>query len=564
MDDAVKITNEVSTRRASFNDLFTRMDSDFDRWAMRKKGYPTDYNLLTKTFTGTHETDIDVITNDPRTFCDSVQAILTASERQIAVRMAEAEGEDKREDIGKLERLLSFAFEKADERLVRIQLPPLKDSLVWYSMLRGWLAGRFLVYKDGKDVIFDFLPYDPRWLVYQVGTNGLLWSAYTYFASAGELEDEYGKEQKGKAWYKPWEKKKDNYEVIDYWRYEGEGKVSNGIICEKNFLHKETYDMLSMPILIAPVATRPPIWGGSGNEMGGYGESILAPNRDIDDLLNELGSMWATHANLLAKQPTINYYDDQGIQLKDTAYIAEMVLNLPVAHNKLEPTPLKEISPTLVNLVNWLDSKRVRGSLPDIDIGRPPPSGTLYNLVQETSNRVFNPQLRNLSSFYADICRLTEEQLLTNKLKVNVKIEQKRKYYETEVKPVDLKRPHIIKVEYTARTPWTQLDTYQVADMAKRLGLPDGFIQEHILKLPDPKGLGDLSAIEMAEHSPKLAMLRAWVALRKAGRDEEAATLEEDMGRLAMQEDIDAGQMETSPIGAGETGEAERTISPPA
>jgi len=311
-----------------------------------------------------------------------------------------------------------------------------------------------------------------------------------------------------------------------------------------------------MPILIAPVGISPPLIAGSDNLIKMFGDSIYAPNRGAYATRNRFNSMWATQANLLAKQPTLNYYDEQGKQLKTTPYLAEAVLNLPAGHNKLEESPMKEISPTLVNLSDMLEREIERGSLPYVGVGTPPQSGTLQGIVQEARNIVFNPQLRLLSYFYADILRLVEEQLLSGKIKVDVKIEQKRKYYETEVKPVDLRKPHIIKVEFTARTPWTQLDTYQIADMAKRLGLPDGFIQEHILKLPDPKGLGDLSAIEMAEHSPKLAMVRAIDALIKAGRTEEAQQLMRDMYNMEMQEEMSARQMETPPVGAGEAGEA--------
>lgn len=566
MEDAVKITKDVKDKTdITFKDRNDRMDKDFVRWNIKRQGLKGSYEYMTSLKSKARDTDIELVSNAPRTYSDDVQSILSSSERQIIVRMAEAEGEDKREKIGKLERLLEYAFEKADEHLINLLQPTFKESSVWYSIVRGWIAGRFLVYKD-KEVIFDFLPYDPRWLVYQIGANGLLWTAYTTSHSAEELEDEYGKMIKKRPWYKPWTKEKKSYDLIDRWKYEGERKISNTIICENEFLKEpEIYDMKSMPVLIAPVATRPPIRGE--NAMEGYGDSIFAPNRGIDDLLNKMGTLWASHANLLAHQPVINLYDEQGIQLKTTAYLAEAVLNLPKGHNELVPAPMKEISPTLVNLVNWLDSMRVRGSLPDIDIGKPPPSGTLYNLVQETSNRVFNPQLRNLNSFYSNACRLIEEQLLAGGVggkkigKVEIKGIRKNEYYETEITPVDLKSPHIIKVEFTARTPWQQLDTYQIADMAKRLGLPDGFIQEYILKLPDPKGLGDLSAIEMAEHSPKLAIVRAIQALMKVGRMEEAEQLMQDMYNMQMQEESGGEMGEPPPVASREASETARAIS---
>lgn len=529
-EDATEITKKVETREGDFEARNTRMDSDFERWNLTEKGLPTDYDITTKALTGAHETDVEIVSNDLRTYSDNVQAILSDAEMQIFVRMAEAEGEDKRDDIGKLERLFRFALAMADERLRRMLLPPLRESLIWYSLVRGWVAGRFLIWKDtSRNAIFDFLSLDPRWLTYEVGSEGLMWTGYKTFRPGAALKAEYNHDAKDK---------EDN-PVIDYWKQLEKGKISNAVICDETFLYgPKTYDMLSFPILVTPVATRPPITGSTGSEKGGYGDSIFAPARSINEIRNRFASIVATHANLLAKQPVINYYGKKGIQLKDTVYLAEAVLNLPAGENKLEPAPMKEISPTVVSIMNWLSEQMERATLPNIPVTTPPPSGTLYNLVQEAGNRVFNPQLKNLSYFYADILRLTEEQLVSNKIKVDVRQEEKRKYFEVQVTPVDLKKPHMIKVEFTARTPWTQLDTYQIADMAKRLGLPDAFIHEYILKLPDPKGLGDLSAIELFEHSPKGAMLRAISALMKTGRQDEAEDIMRDLYAMAMAEEM--------------------------
>jgi len=576
MEEASKIATQVEKLESKyFWALHRRMDDDYIRW--QAKGAQMRGSFEHLPFAGAAGTDIKIVSNAPRTFCDNVQSILSSSERQIIVRMAQTQtGEDLREATAKLERLLDYAFYKADERLVNLLLPTLKESLVWYSIVRGWVAGRFLTYKEDGEVIFNFLPYDPRWLVYQKGGKGLLWTAYTTHRSASELEDEYGKEARKTPWYKPWTKEKDAYSVIDYWQYEDKNKISNAVICEKEFVKEpEEYKMKSMPVLIAPVATRPPIQGASSNEMEGYGESILAPNRGVDDLLNTLATMWASHANLLYRQPTLYYHDEEANPIQSTTFLAEGVFNIPLNHGRLEPSPLREISPTLVNLFQVLDSWRVRGSMPDIDIRQPPQSGTLQNLVQEAANRVFNPQLRNLNSFYENICRLVEEQLAEGGVggkrikKISARGILKSEYYEIDISPVDIKKPHTIKVEFIARTPWTQLENYQIADMAKRQGLPDAFIQEYILKLPSPKEIGDMAAIEMAEHSPKLAMVRAIQALMKAGRIDEAEQLMRDLYRMEMTEmqGAEVGQpvpSESPPVAGGEAGmEAEALVPPP-
>lgn len=561
MEDASEITTKVSTVMGNFKPRFDRQDEDFDRWSMRKAGARGSFEFQISMRSQARDTDIEIIGNDFRTFSDDVQSIISSSERQIRVRMAELEGDDKREEMGKLERLLEFAFEKADERLINLLLPTLKESLVWYSIVRGWVSARFIVYKSGKEVIFDFLPYDPRWLAYQVGASDLAWSGYTTSLSVDAVREIYGKagiEATSGTWWKPFTKKPDTLDIIDYWKDDGDGKKSNGIVCNGKFLKKLiTYNLDSMPVLIAPVATRPPVRGTLETEMEGYGDSIFAPNRRIGDLEDKLVSMWASHANLEFRQPLVNYRGDDGKEIKDTLHYPGGVINLPIGQNKLEEIPMKPISVTLVNLVNFAESKRIKGSQPDIDVGSPPASGTALNLVQEASNRVWNPQIRNLNSFYSNACRLIEEQLIAggvttdkkNRItKVKLEGEIKDKFYAVEVSSVDLKKPHIIKVEFTARTPWQQLDTWQMADMAKRQGLPDSWIHENILKLQDPKYIGALSAMELAEHSPKLAMLASIEAFMKYGQPEKAEQMMRDMFNMERQENAQTQTAENAAV----------------
>jgi len=534
-EDAKKITAKVKERETELKDTTTRMEEDFKMWNLESDAHAsTQKTGFVKPPDWVRDSDVNVVSNDPRTFSDQVQSTLSDAEMQIIIRMAETEGDDKRDDIAKLERLLYFALDMADRRLRKLLMPNFRESTIWFATINGWAIGRTLVYKPKSgEVVFDLLPMDARWFTYEVGADGFLWTAYKTFRSKDLLESE---------WKFNAPEKIDN-EVIDYWKHDGDGKFSNAVICNNKFIKEpKPYKMRSHPVIAVPVATRPPVSRTSKSDPGGYGDSIFAAMRAINRTRNRFASIAATHANLLSKQPIINYYDEQGTQLKTTVYLAGGVLNLPKEHNKLEPAPMEDLSPTVVQILGWLNEQMERASLPHIPVGSPPPSGTLYNLVQEAGNKVFNPQLKTLSYFYAETCRQIEEQLIDGNIAVDVKHEEKRKYFEVKVKPVDLKRPHITRVEFTARTPWTQFDTYQIADMAKRLGLPDAFIHEYILKLPDPKGLGDLSAIEIAEHSPKIAMVRAIQALMVVGRQDEAEQVMRDLYQLEISE-----QQQTAP-----------------
>ena len=509
MAEVKEIEKQVEQKEGDFNSRNTRMDNDFDMWKLIRSAYDRAIDAKTKK----HGSEIDIISNKPRTFCDNVQSILSSSEMQIQIRMAEAEGEDKREDMGKLERMFYFLLQRGYERLERILYPPLREQLIWYSLVRGWVAGKFLTYKAQGNVIPDYMAWDPRWVTYEVGKDDLLWTAYKTFRSKATLLSEYGYEEKpsiiGKLYQWILGKEEQDNVVIDYWKYEGENSITNTVVCGGITLKETTeYKLPSMPILIMPVATRPPVSGSSGvSEVEGYGEGILAPVRDIIGIRNRLVSMWASHGNLLFNQPLLHYKKSGGgSEIPQDVFFGEpgSVIDLVLDEDRIEASPMKEISPTLIDMLRWANSEIEEGTLPDISrIGTPPESGTRASLAQEAGNRVFNPQLRNLNRFYAGILRLIEEQLLINRISVDVKFEQKRKYYDYKVTPIDLKKSHKIEVEFTARTQYSQMYIASLADMLKRAGVPDSFLFEHIYKFPDPKGLQDQALIELYEHSPE-------------------------------------------------------------
>lgn len=521
------IRGKVEAREKQLSDLHKRMDADLDLWNLKQATYDK------------HKTAINITTNHPRTFADDIYAPLSRAEIQIIIRMAEAEGEDKREDIGKLERLFHFLLELADLRLRRMLLPPARDWIIWFFNIRGWASARVLIEKPTKEdtIISNFTPCDPRWMTWEVGKDDLLWGAYKTFRSRADLKASYGYEP-SQGFHFPWGQAKDSLPVIDHW--EGEpGKMVNTVVCgDATLLGPAPHNLPHNPFIIRQVATRPPIASTSGFDIEGFGDSLYAPNRAIYDLENRLYSIEATRANLMSKQPIINYYGLSGKLLDDTVMQAEAVLNLPEGENKLEPVPMKEIPMTLLDLSRAIGGMRERAELPRIDIGKPPPSGTLFNLVEQSGDKIFVPQLRALMDFYADVLYMMEEQLLMGKYKVKVKAEVDRKYYEAKVTPVDLKEPHIIKVEFTAKTLWRDMDALTVADMQKRLGLPDEFIWEKTLKLQDPKRLKKMAAVEVAEHSPKFALKEAFEALMEEGREEEANMVRGDIDRIAEMEGL--------------------------
>ncbi len=514
--DASEIEGLVTQKEGELSDLHNEMDEYYNLWDLKEVRYET------------HKTAINITSNRPKTFVNKTHSTLVSSERRISVLMAEEEGEDKRKEMGQLERLFHFALEKADERLTRLpEQTPLMDSLTWFSLVRALVAARILVYKTKKGVIFDFTSWDPRWVTWESGADGLVWANHKTFRSKADIKKSYGKDI-GDMLSAP---------ILDFW--EGEpGNYTNTIVCESVELSKKILKIPSIPILISPSGVGPPsLVLGTGN-IRHFCHSILAPDKATIPLENRLRSMWATHAKRLADQPLINYRKDGGIIIKETVGTPGTVLTLADGLNRLEASPMSEISPTLVSMVDSVSREVEEGTTPNIAFGPSFPSGTALNMALEAGNVVHNPQIRLLGTFYSNICRLIEEQLLALKLKVDVKTMMDKKYYEAEVKPIDLKRPHLIKVEFTARTPWTQMDTYQIAQMAIGVGLPKAFVYEHIVKIPDTNLIADLAALELYEHSPEGAMKRAVEVLMDRGYEFEAQKLVEKMNKMEIQEDM--------------------------
>lgn len=518
METAEEIKKKIDNTSEDFQQLRSRWDEIWQLWSLKKN--EGNYDIMTKAFQGQRETEVDFVSPAPRSYVDLVHSRLCNSERQIIIRLLEKEGEDKRDELSKLERLIAFAFDKADDKLIFQGEGPLLDFLIFTALLRGRMCVRTMVYELNGEIVFDLKPWDPYNVKYERGARGYSWITNTTYRSAEAIKDEYGKDVP---------KEKYN-EVIDYWKDTGD-VIENSVICGSEKLHEDSYKLDNFNVLYIPVPGVPAISTSQGITVF-HGDSILGPPMEIFKFENELISMWASHAKLLYKQPTINYLDEDGQELSSTVFLNEAVINLPMGHNKLDASPVKEISPTLVNLTGLISSLRQRATLPDIEYGELrnfPLSGTAINELQQARDKVFGPILRALNILYTQICYQIEQQLISNNIQVDVKTEIKQKFYQAKVKPKELKAPHLIRVEFTARTPWTQLETYQIAQMAKQMGLPDAFIWEFIIKIPDPKATADMAAVEIAEHSPALLRLRAIATLLDQGRHDEARSLIDEL-----------------------------------
>lgn len=557
-----------------FETLFKTMDEDFDVWEMTPS--PTnisDYDSEVRRKTREHGSEIEVVSNELRKNCDNIHSILSKADLQIMVKMAEAEGDDKRDEIGKLERLLYFMLEQGDLGLRKMVLPSLLEQTNWCALVRGCRAGRILNYKGkGNTIIANYASLDPRWLVFEADEEGLYKVGYKTFKNRAAIEKEWGVKLPNSAWYKPWDKTGKVVEVIDYWKRLKTGVYGYKVVSCDTDLKERIYKIRSMPIVITPVAIRPPIATTDGDKLRNYGGSIFATAKNIHAVRNRFASIMANHANLKANQPLINYKGDGGKSIPPNAMfnVPGSIVELVLGENELKESPLPEMSNTEGNFMAWLSGQVEDTLLPSFRIENPAASGTRYALSAEAGNIIFNPQLRSLNHFYEDVCKLIEEQLIDggigNEKIGRIKFQSlfKKEYAEVTVTPVDLKKNHIIKVESIARNPWEQMDNAQVAQMLKELGIPEEWLWEYILKVQDPKLLKDLSALEVYDNSPQGMMWRIADALMRLRNDKEGAkSLVNEMVRAEMRAQQETPVPESSPANEAAAGQGVPTQPPP-
>lgn len=539
MKDAAFVISRTKDKEVEpdWSQLSERQDNDYGIW--RNKATETDK----------HKETINITCPDPRSYADELQKGLVRSDRSINIRVGELEGSDERDSISRLERLFDFLFGRADLYLRNKGLTSLKNSNIWYSMIRGFSSDRILVYLDNGNLVVDMMPLDPRWLTYEYGEDGLSWVTYKTFRTKSELKGTYGSK---------YGLDKDIAEVYDCWEWNAKKKIAtNGVACAGEWLKApKPYKMRRLPILIVPVGTRPVVTDEEGIRRAGFGDSIYAASRELVPIKNKSLTMWATWANILAHIPLIHETQDGSKEIILFQGRQEAIIDIPPG-DKLYALDLPEVSATLVNLVGQIDAMYQRAMGPHIVFGQSsftqPPSGTAIDLMTEGMDKAYFPYLTNLDSIYTDMCYMIEEQLIDGGLKFEIDgLGKDNRYYKDEITPVDVKRPHLIEVKHTVQSEYGAMQDLQKAQMAKELGIADETWLEKYLKFQDVKSEIALSDFQIVRKDPIMLLISAISLLHDRGRHEEASMLKDLADKLGPQGPIQMpGQPQASPSPTG-------------
>jgi len=134
---------------------------------------------------------INVTLSIPGRFANDVISTLGTAREQTII-----ESEDKNLDTTEIEEFRKAAFASANAKLRlqnRWELNPWWD---FHSCIRGGCAARCLFQMVDGVLDTDIMPWDRRYVTYDIGKKGLDWAAYKTTRTKGMIEAEYGEELK--------------------------------------------------------------------------------------------------------------------------------------------------------------------------------------------------------------------------------------------------------------------------------------------------------------------------------------------------------------------------------
>jgi len=510
-----KIEERVKKKEEDWALYFKRMDDDYELWNLEERIFDK------------HKGCINITSDYPRTYCDKLQRTLIAAPMQFQIKMPALDAPLQPQALFK------FGFNKGDERLRRLGQIPAKESHIWHGLVRGKMSQRVLVYMSGDMVVFDITPLDPRWLTYEMSDQGGFWDAYKVYKTPEAIYHEYGEGLAESS-------DKNAKAVIDFWAMDN-GIVKNTIIGESGLVLKKPtpHKVSRLPIVIVPLATRPQIVDTTGILTQGFGDSIYAPVRAVYKQLDELLSLAATQANTLAKAPVVVIYPSQGKGAgkglpgesgiaKPTFYPGARI-EIPDTH-KLQEYPLKDVSGAIQMIIGILQNQRQEATLADVDFGRigsPPPSGTAIQELKQAWDKALGPCAGALSYLYTDSSKLMHEQIKEGGFGIPVELVEGNKYQAFNITTPELDNKYYVNVTFTPRESYKQMESYQLGEMAMKLGISRDTVMEEFLNFPDIQAELARGDIEFAESQvPFFRMVRARNALEKQGREEERLLVE--------------------------------------
>ena len=521
MKDIEKISEKVEARKRQLEELFKKDKENYDLWTGKEQIFDK------------HKMAINITGGEMVALSRRTQASINRSKIDIRVLPPNPlANPDAVDTANREEDMYYFGLDQADERLANIGEASLLSSASWDITNLGRVPVRVLVYydKEEKKIIWDILPMIPSLVTFDFDDKGLAYYRYETFRSSGSILREYKKEVtedvEGKG-----------ISVSDYWdrehnvRYLTKSKEQLGKAWKHPF--KE------VPAIIQPVAGAPKAITSEGINVTAWGQSIFDPVKTPFRNLNMLRSIAATHAHILAKNPTeIIYEDGQPCNIEEEHF--EFHAGSKIKHPRsveFKPMRQNDIPASLPAMMGDISAGIEKATYAFINPDPSGHSGAALRILGQDKRDVETPGVEALNIMYTRICRKLKKQIIVQNLTISVKTVAKGVYEVYDMKPDLLDNDFYVNAVLVSRDVYDDVEALQRAQMYLQLGLKSKskVMEEVLLEQDVPSQIAEMTLDEVETAIPEIKLKNAIKIYREKGMEEEAKMAEEQLAMLLIQ-----------------------------
>jgi hypothetical protein len=546
-------------------DIIALVDAHYDATEPLRDRMQEDHNLYRLEPYDAGEGYQSYTSNGPKTYADKVVGWITGAEMTVRIPHDAADPELRERNELK-ERFLIGITRSADERLMRMMLPTLRDQLAWYAAIRGWVSGRALLAKraDGTTYV-DITPWDPMHTYWGVGPDGLDWACYKVAKTKDQILAQYNIRVD---WDTPY--KEDAIEVYDFYDKEVNTiliyncSTSNPLIrvVKKQMSHGAG----QVPAFVCPIGSNPYIVALSQTNMqdtiADVGESVFTSARALYPKHNLMMSTLLELTARSRRQGLIVRSRDGTKTLDEDPYLEGSEISLAQNEN-VEPLGLLEMAKETGAYMSLVSGEIQRATLPYSVYGEVPfqLSGFAINTLRQGVETVVSKYLRGVERAYQMAFNLLSDQYSSGSFKSMELsgMDRNRVYFTEEISPDALKNTGSPVVNLVGQLPQDDMTRYSMAQIAREGPTPllsDRAIRDRILAIQDADQMDDAIKEQMAERMlPEAALWTLMRASERQGREDLAQFYMGELMNVLMQKRM-AAQMRSQQAGAmgGEPG----------
>jgi hypothetical protein len=468
--------------------------------------------------------------NEPATFADKVMGWISGAEMTVRVPHDGADAETRSKNDEK-ERFLIGVLKSADERLCSLMLPNLRDQLGWYSVIRGWYAGRAILAKrDDGDTYIDITPWDPLHTYWGTGQHGLEWACHKVPKTKDQIFSEYGVRV-------DWESTDmvDGVMVYDFYDRE-----MNTILIHNGSMDRPIHRVVKkqqkhgagiVPVFIGPIGATPYIvalnQSNTQDTIADVGESVFKSTRELYPKHN---LMMSTMLELTARsrRQGLKVHSRDGTKtLEDDPFLEGSEIAL-AAGEDVEPLGMLEVARETGAFMGLVAGEMQRGALPHSVYGEVPfqLSGYAINTLRQGVDTVVGKYLRGMEKAYQMIFNIIGDQYSTGSFKSMELsgMDRNRMYFSQEITPEVIRGTGMPVVQLVGQLPQDDMTKFSMAQIAREGPTPllsDRAIRDRILAIQDADQMEDAIKEQLAERMlPEATLWSLLQASENQGRDD--------------------------------------------